>query len=103
MKRSLARFFQEDNPSPGPQSMEQPGAGDRLICGILKWDDLVDPEARAMKLALQLAPAVEMHFHAMDAAVGHPAVSDVRLARDRLADLAYEPPAALRIAKIEEK
>ena len=57
--------------------MEEPGTGDDLIGDVLQRNNLVDPEPGAAKLALQLAPAVEVHFHAVDAAVSHPAIAQV--------------------------
>ncbi len=83
------------------ETSETARALDRQVGYVFQRHDLVDPKPRAVELALQLAPAIEVHFHVVNAPVGHPAVAHAGLQAQGPAKLAQQPEAALRIAKIE--
>src|SRR5208337_5641508 len=96
-----SRFARKDDPAAGAKAGEKPGTVDRLVGHVLERNDLVDPESCSAQLALQLAPAIEVDFHAVDAPVGHPAVAHISLKTQGPAELAQQPETALRVVKIE--
>ena len=91
----------DHDPAAGADRGAEPGAGNRLGCRPVDWQNLIDSQFGAMKEPLEFAPAKQMDAHAWDASVGHRAIAKLTAHGDRLAQMPNEPAPALRIAQIE--
>ncbi len=67
----------------------------------MEWQHFLDPETGCAQLAFELAPSVEVHAHARDASVSHPAVAKFGLPQECSPGLTPQPLPSLTIAEVE--
>ena len=66
----------ENDPPSRANARDQPGHRNGRCRDLVERNDLVDAKPGAAQLALQLAPTIKMHVHAVDSAIIHPAIAE---------------------------